>query len=78
MGYELDSIAAVVIGGTSLFGGQGSLIASWIGALIIATLRNGLNILGVYAFWQLVAIGAILIAAVYIDNWRRLRRGGEQ
>ena len=78
VGYELDSIAAVVIGGTSLFGGQGSLIASWIGALIIATLRNGLNVLGVYAFWQLVAIGAILIAAVYIDNWRRLRRGGEQ
>ncbi len=78
VGYELDSIAAVVIGGTSLFGGQGSLIASWIGALIIATLRNGLNVLGVYAFWQLVAIGAILIAAVYIDNWRRMRRGGEQ
>ena len=78
VGYELDSIAAVVIGGTSLFGGQGSLIASLIGALIIATLRNGLNVLGVYAFWQLVAIGAILIAAVYIDNWRRLRRGGEE
>ena len=78
VGYELDSIAAVVIGGTSLFGGQGSLIASLIGALIIATLRNGLNVLGVYAFWQLVAIGAILIAAVYIDNWRRLRSGGEE
>ena len=78
IGYELDSIAAVVIGGTSLFGGQGNLIASLIGALIIATLRNGLNVLGVYAFWQLVAIGAILIAAVYIDNWRRMRRGGEE
>ena len=78
VGYELDSIAAVVIGGTSLFGGQGSLIASLIGALIIATLRNGLNVLGVYAFWQLVAIGAILIGAVYVDNWRRLRRGGEE
>ena len=48
IGYELDSIAAVVIGGTSLFGGQGNLIASLIGALIIATLRNGLNVLGVY------------------------------
>ncbi len=78
VGYELDSIAAVVIGGTSLFGGHGSLIASLIGALIIATLRNGLNVLGVYAFWQLVAIGAILIGAVYIDNWRRRRRGGEE
>ena len=78
VGYELDSIAAVVIGGTSLFGGQGSLIASLIGALIIASLRNGLNVLGVYAFWQLVAIGVILIGAVYVDNWRRRRHGGEE
>ena len=77
MGYELDSIAAVVIGGTSLFGGQGSLFGTLVGALIIATIRNGLNILGVYAFWQLVAIGSILIAAVYVDNWRRRRRGGQ-
>jgi ribose transport system permease protein len=77
MGYELDSIAAVVIGGTSLFGGQGSLFGTWVGALIIATIRNGLNILGVYAFWQLVAIGGILIGAVYVDSWRRRRRGGQ-
>lgn len=75
MGYELDSIAAVVIGGTSLFGGEGNLFASLVGALIIATLRNGLNVLGVYAFWQQVAIGFILIAAVYLDRWRRRRRG---
>jgi ribose transport system permease protein len=74
-GYELDSIAAVVIGGTSLFGGEGNLFASLVGALIIATLRNGLNVLGVYAFWQQVAIGVILIAAVYLDRWRRRRRG---
>ncbi|MBM3517742.1 MAG: ABC transporter permease [Alphaproteobacteria bacterium] len=75
VGYELDSITAVVIGGTSLFGGQGNLFASLIGALIIATLRNGLNVLGVFAFWQMVAIGAILIAAVYLDRWRRRSRG---
>ena len=75
VGYERDSIAAVVIGGTSLFGGQGSLIASLIGALIIATLRNRLNVLGVYAFWQLVAIGATLIGAVHVDDWRRRRHG---
>jgi ribose transport system permease protein len=75
VGYELDSIAAVVIGGTSLFGGEGNLFASLVGALIIATLRNGLNVLGVYAFWQQVATGAILIAAVYLDRWRRRRRG---
>jgi ribose transport system permease protein len=74
-GYELDSIAAVVIGGTSLFGGEGNLFASLVGALIIATLRNGLNVLGVYAFWQQVATGTILIAAVYLDRWRRRRRG---
>ncbi len=74
-GYELDSIAAVVIGGTSLFGGEGYLFASLVGALIIASLRNGLNVLGVYAFWQQVAIGAIIIAAVYVDQWRRRRRG---
>ncbi|MGI9303259.1 MAG: ABC transporter permease [Gammaproteobacteria bacterium] len=78
VGYELDSIAAVVIGGTSLFGGQGSLFGSLIGAMIIASIRNGLNVLGVYAFWQLVAIGTILIVAVYVDNWRRRRHGGEQ
>jgi ribose transport system permease protein len=75
VGYELDSIAAVVIGGTSLFGGEGNLFASLVGALIIATLRNGLNVLGVYAFWQQVATGLILIAAVYLDRWRRRRRG---
>ncbi len=75
VGYELDSIAAVVIGGTSLFGGEGNLLASLVGALIIATLRNGLNVLGVYAFWQQVATGFILIAAVYLDRWRRRRRG---
>lgn len=75
VGYELDSIAAVVIGGTSLFGGEGYLIASLVGALIIASLRNGLNVLGVYAFWQQVAIGVIIIAAVYVDQWRRRRRG---
>jgi ribose transport system permease protein len=72
---NLSAIAAVVIGGTSLFGGEGNLFASLVGALIIATLRNGLNVLGVYAFWQQVAIGVILIAAVYLDRWRRRRRG---
>jgi ribose transport system permease protein len=74
-GYELDSIAAVVIGGTSLFGGEGYLFSSLVGALIIASLRNGLNVMGVYAFWQQVAIGAIIIAAVYVDQLRRRRRG---
>lgn len=72
-GYELDSIAAVVLGGTSLFGGQGQILGTLIGAFIIAILRNGLNILNVYAFWQQVAIGIIIILAVFADQLRRGR-----
>lgn len=70
-GYELLAIGAVVIGGTSLFGGEGEIIASLIGALIVTTIRNGLNILGVYAFWQYVVNGLIIIIAVAIDQIRR-------
>ena len=57
-GYELDAIAAVVIGGASLSGGAGSAFGTLIGALILAVLRNGLNLLSVSAFWQQVVIGA--------------------
>jgi ribose transport system permease protein len=70
-GYELLAIGAVVIGGTSLFGGEGDIIATLIGALIVTTIRNGLNILGVYAFWQYVVNGLIIIIAVAIDQIRR-------
>ena len=70
-GYELMAIGAVVIGGTSLFGGEGDIIATLIGALIVTTIRNGLNILGVYAFWQYVVNGLIIITAVAIDQIRR-------
>ena len=70
-GYELLAIGAVVIGGTSLFGGEGEIIATLIGALIVTTIRNGLNILGVYAFWQYVVNGLIIITAVAIDQFRR-------
>jgi ribose transport system permease protein len=70
-GYELLAIGAVVIGGTSLFGGEGEIIATLIGALIVTTIRNGLNILGVYAFWQYVVNGLIIIIAVAIDQIRR-------
>ena len=70
---ELDAIGAVVIGGTSLFGGEGNILATLMGALIIATIRNGLNLLGVYAFWQNVITGALIIAAVYLDHLRRTR-----
>jgi ribose transport system permease protein len=70
-GYELLAIGAVVIGGTSLFGGEGEIIATLIGALIVTTIRNGLNILGVYAFWQYVVNGLIIIIAVALDQIRR-------
>ena len=74
-GYELDSIAAVVLGGTSLLGGEGTIVGTLIGALIIASLRNGLNIMNIYAFWQQVAIGIILILAVFADQVRRGSQG---
>lgn len=69
--YELDAIAAVVIGGTSLFGGQGTLFGSLIGALIIGVVNNGLDLLGVSPYYQLVFKGGIIIAAVLLDSLRR-------
>ena len=68
MGYELDSIAAVVIGGTSLSGGRGSIFLTVIGCLIIGVLNNGLSVLDVSAYWQLVIKGLVLIAAVAADR----------
>jgi ribose transport system permease protein len=67
MNYELDAIAATVIGGTSLLGGQGSVIGTLIGALIMGVLRNGLNLIGVSSFSQQVLIGAVIILAVLMD-----------
>jgi ribose transport system permease protein len=71
VGYELDSIAAVVIGGTSLFGGEGGIAGTLIGAFVMGVLRNGLNLLNVSAFYQLIAIGAVVIAAVGVDTLRQ-------
>lgn len=70
-GMELQSIAAVVIGGTNLFGGEGSVWGTIIGILIIGVLSNGLNILGVADFWQRVVNGLIIVAVVALDQWRR-------
>jgi ribose transport system permease protein len=72
-GYELDAIAAVVIGGTSLSGGEGSILGTIIGAFIISTLTNGLRILSVPQEWQLVVTGTIVILAVFLDILRRRR-----
>ncbi len=76
-GAELDAIAAVIIGGASFFGGVGSVGGTAIGALIIAFLHNGLNLLDVSAYWQMVAIGAVVVGAVAIDVLRqRMAREG--
>jgi ribose/xylose/arabinose/galactoside ABC-type transport system permease subunit len=68
MMYELDAIAATVIGGTSLMGGEGSLAGTLVGALIMGVLRNGLNLLGVSSFLQQIVIGAVIIFAVLVDT----------
>jgi len=74
MMYELDAIAATVIGGTSLMGGEGRIVGTLIGALIMGVLRNGLNLLGVSSFLQQTIIGAVIIIAVLIDTTIK-RRG---
>jgi fructose transport system permease protein len=68
---NLDSITAVVIGGTSLFGGRGSIIGTLIGALIVGVFRNGLALSGVDVLWQEFAVGVLIIVAVAIDQWLR-------
>jgi ribose transport system permease protein len=69
----LDAIAAVVIGGTSLSGGEGSILGTVIGAFLISTLTNGLRILSVPQEWQMVVTGTIVILAVFLDILRRRR-----
>jgi ribose transport system permease protein len=71
MGYELQAIAAVVIGGTSLFGGKGTIVGTVIGALIMSVLNNGLQIVSVPQEWQNVILGGVILFAVYADNIRR-------
>ena len=72
-GYELQAIAAVVIGGTSLFGGQGSMVGTLIGAMLIGVLNNGLVILNVSPYYQQIVIGAIIVLSVYIDQLAKQR-----
>jgi ribose transport system permease protein len=72
-GFELDAIAAVVIGGTSLAGGEGTIIGTIIGALIMAVIKNSLNLLGVSPFIQRIAIGSVIILAVLLDSASKRR-----
>jgi ribose transport system permease protein len=70
-GYELDAIAAVVIGGTSLAGGRGSIVGTLIGALIIGVLNNALNLLNVSAYYQMIAKGLVILVAVLLDQRKK-------
>lgn len=73
-GYELDAIAAVILGGTSFSGGIGTIFGTLVGALIIAVLNNGLTLLNMSFFWQLVVKGLVIIFAVTVDSLRRRSR----
>ena len=75
MMYELDAIAATVIGGASLMGGTGTLAGTLVGALIMGVLRNGLNLLGVSSFLQQIVIGAVIVGAVLMDTLLKRRHG---
>lgn len=72
--YELQAIAAVVIGGTSLFGGEGGVIGTLIGALLIGVLNNGLVIMGVDSYYQPIVIGVIIVFSVFLDQLIKRRR----
>jgi len=74
-GYELDAIAAVILGGTSFVGGIGTVVGTLFGALIIATLNNGLTLMNVSFFWQLVIKGLVIIGAVALDKYRHKGAG---
>jgi len=79
VGYELDALAAVAVGGTSLAGGNGSVVRTMLGVLVIGVMLNALNIIGVDSHLQLVARGGVIILAVIMDEWNKrakLRQGG--
>ncbi len=69
--YELDAIAATVMGGSSLSGGSGTIIGTVVGALVISLVRNGMNLLNVPSFWQQFVIGSVIILAAALDQWRK-------
>lgn len=73
LNYELTAITAAIIGGTNLFGGRGSILGTMVGALIMGVLQNGLNLLAVQSYYQQMAIGAVLVMAVFIDQYQSAR-----
>ncbi|SDK10533.1 ribose transport system permease protein [Billgrantia gudaonensis] len=74
--YELNAIAAAVVGGASLFGGRGSVLGTFIGALLFATIANSANLLGIDSFWQMIATGVLIAVVVYVDNLHKRRQSG--
>jgi ribose transport system permease protein len=73
--FEMDAIAAVVLGGTSMSGGVGKVGGTVIGALIIGVLNNGLNLLNINSFWQYIVKGVVILIAVYVDFLKKIRKG---
>jgi ribose transport system permease protein len=73
--YELEAIAACVIGGASLMGGEGGAFAALAGALIMVVLRNYCNLENINVYWQQVFIGTLIIALVFYDNYRKRKAG---
>jgi len=76
-GSELQAIAAAVVGGASLFGGRGTVVGCFIGAILFTTIGNGANLLGVNSFWQMVIEGLLIAAVVYLDNLQKRRTSGQ-
>ncbi|MEJ2291954.1 MAG: ribose ABC transporter permease [Deinococcales bacterium] len=76
-GWELDVIAAVVLGGTSLYGGRGAVVKTLVGAIILQLISNGLNLLNVQAYWQQITKGAVILLALLLERSLRRVRGGE-
>jgi len=70
-GFELDAVAAVVLGGTSMMGGIGKIGGTFLGVLVIGVLNNGLNLLNINSFWQLIVKGIVILAAVYVDMMKK-------
>jgi ribose transport system permease protein len=76
-GTELTIMASVIIGGTSMFGGQGTIIGSALGCILFAAIQNALIVMGISTFWQNLIFGIILLVAIFIDKYRR-KKGGEE
>jgi len=75
-GWELDVIAAVVLGGTSLYGGRGAVVKTLVGAILLQLISNGLNLLNVQAYWQQITKGGVILAALLLERSLRRARGG--